>query len=184
MQSLTAFLLAPILALAVATAPVSQEKSSPEKKRSCGTVISPEQLKAELTRQTELTRKSSAALAVAPPTDAPYHLPMTIHKVLPSDGSWDPLPLYRLDGVMQELNRRWAQVGIQFFIYGEIDHIYDDTYFNPCTATPNLTSSGRSMLSRTRSTFTSPICMGYAAWQALRTLKFREWCWITIAWCT
>ena len=61
MQSLTAFLLAPILALAVATAPVSQEKSLPEKKRSCGTVISPEQIKAELTRPTELTRKSSAA---------------------------------------------------------------------------------------------------------------------------
>ena len=50
----------------------------------------------------------------------------------------DRLPLYHLDAVMQELNRKWAQVGIQFFIYGEIDHIYDDTYFNLCSVTAKL----------------------------------------------
>ncbi len=119
MQSLTAFLLASILALALVPAPQSQKKSPPEEKKECGTVIPPGQFEAEL------ARKGIAALAAAPPTDAPYYLPMTIHIVHRSNGA-DGLTLDLLDVVMRNLNQMWAQVGIQFFIYGDIDHINDD----------------------------------------------------------
>ena len=129
MPSLTAFLLVTILALAITPAPHSQEQSRPEKKEECGTVISPEQLAAELTLDAELARNNSAALATAPPTGAPYYLPMTIHLVHRSNGTGG-LTLGELGVAMRNLNLMCQQVGIQFFIYGEIDHIYDDMHFN------------------------------------------------------
>jgi len=74
MQSLTAFLLATILALALAPAPQSQKKAppeeKPEEKMGCGTVVTPEELKAELARKADLARKNIAPTAMAPSTDA------------------------------------------------------------------------------------------------------------------
>ena len=128
MHSLAAFLLVIVLALAILPAPRVQEKSPPEKKNECGTVVSTQQLQVELARKAELARTTGAAPALLPPTDAPYYLPMTIHLVHRSDGTGG-LTLDLLKNAMQDLNQRWLQVGVQFFIYGEIDHINNDTYF-------------------------------------------------------
>src|SRR5262245_6287301 len=123
MHTLTVFLLATSLALAITPAPQSQEKSPPEGKTECGTVITPKQL------EFELSRKDIAPLAMAPSTDTPLYLPMTIHIVHRSDGTGG-FTLDRLAIAMRDLNRMWQPVGVQFFIYGEIDHIYDDAHFN------------------------------------------------------
>ena len=128
--SLTAFFLTVVLALAGWPAPQSQKQAPPEKKEECGTVIPPEQLAAES------ARKEIAPLALAPPTETPYYLPMTIHIVHRSDGTGG-LELHWVEIAMRDLNRNWEQVGIQFFIYGEIDHIYDDAHFN----VPNTTAA-------------------------------------------
>ena len=130
MQSLTAFLFAIILALALAPAPQSQRKPSPEEEKECGTVIPPEQIKAELARDAELARKNVAPQAMAPSTDAPYYLPLTIHMVRDSEGIQTGLSPQNLEKVMQSLNQLWAQVGIQFFIYGEIDEIFNDEFLS------------------------------------------------------
>jgi len=133
MHTLTTFLLATILALAITPAPQSRKKSppqeKPEEKMGCGTVIPPEQLKAELARRAESAGKNSAALAAPPPTDAPYYLPMTIHMVC-DDFGIGGLSSEQLDAAMRNLNQMWRPVGIQFFIYGEIDYsIHDDDFY-------------------------------------------------------
>jgi hypothetical protein len=124
MHSPVAFLLAIILALPIAVAPQAQEKSPPQEKTKCGTVIPPEQLKVEMAR-----RKAIAATEIDPPTQDPYYLPMTIHITHPSNGAGD-FTLDELAIAMRDLNRMWQPVGIQFFIYGEIDHIYNDIYYH------------------------------------------------------
>ena len=123
MHTLTVFLLATILALAPMPAPQSQKKSPPEEKTECGTVITPEQL------EFESASKDIAPLAMAPSTDTPLYLPLTIHIVHRSDGTGG-FTLDQLAIAMQDLNRMWELVGIRFFIYGEIDHINDDAHFN------------------------------------------------------
>jgi hypothetical protein len=128
MHSLTSFLLATILALAIVPVPQIQKKSQPEEITECGTVVPPGQLEAELAGRTDLAGKSMAPMALAAPPDAPYYLPMTIHIVHRSNGT-DGLPMEQLGVVMQTLNQMWRQVGIQFFIYGDIDHINDDNHF-------------------------------------------------------
>ncbi|MGH9935562.1 MAG: M43 family zinc metalloprotease [Blastocatellia bacterium] len=130
MNSLTTFLLATILALASAPAPQSQKKSQPEEKTECGTVISPEQIKAELARKAESARNKSAALALAPNTNAPIYLPLTIHMVCDSFGVGGFNSPGELERTIEVLNQMWQPVGIQFFIYGQIDFsIHDDTFY-------------------------------------------------------
>lgn len=130
MHSLTAFLLATILALALVPAPQTRKKSPPAEKTECGTVVTPEQLKAELAGTAESAGKTIAPLATAPPTDRPYYLPMTIHMVRDSAGINTGLSPEQLDAVMQNLNQTWRPLGIQFFIHGEIDYsIQDDGFF-------------------------------------------------------
>src|SRR5262245_2639254 len=128
MNSLTTFLIVAILALAITPAPQSQKKSPPGAEAECGTLVTPEQLTAELARKAEPARKNSAPQAVAP-TDNPYYLPMTIHMVCSSTGIGG-LSSEQLEAVMQNLNQMWRSVGIQFFIYGEIDYsIQDDAFY-------------------------------------------------------
>ena len=127
MHSLTSFLLAMILALAITPAPQSQSRKQlpPEEQMECGTVIPPGQLEAELAGQ------NIAPLALTPPTGTPYYLPLTIHMVRDSDGIQTGLSAKNLEKVMQNLNQMWRQVGIQFFIYGEVDNsILNDNFFN------------------------------------------------------
>ena len=130
MQSLTAFLLAIILALAIAPTPEPQKKSLPEEKMECGTVVSPEQIKAELARRAELARNNVAPLALAPSADAPYYLPLTIHMAHDDFDILGGLSPEDMEAAMQRLNQLFQPVGIQFFIYGEIDHsIKGDVYY-------------------------------------------------------
>lgn len=122
-RSLATFFLVINLALPMAPAPHAQEKAPRGEKTECGTVVPPGQV------QAELAREAFAALASPPPTDAPYYLPLTIHIVHRGDGTGGFRPP-QLEVAMRDLNRMWQPVGVQFFIYGEIDHINDDTRFN------------------------------------------------------
>ncbi len=120
-RSLATFFLVINLTLSMAPAPHAQEKAPQGEKTECGTVVPPGQV------QAELARGAFAALE-SPPTDAPYFLPLTIHIVHSRDGLGG-LTLPQLEVAMRDLNRMWQPAGIQFFIYGEIDHINDDTHF-------------------------------------------------------
>ncbi len=134
MRSLTAFILAFILVLAIAPAPQAQEQPTPEKKRECGTTVTPRQLEVELARKAR--QAALVAPEVDPPTQAPYYLPLTIHIVRRSDRTGG-ITLDQLEIAMQDLNRMWQPVGIQFFIYGAIDYINNDTHFN----VPNMNAN-------------------------------------------
>ena len=154
MQSLTAFLLAPILALAVATAPGSQQKSSPEEKKECGTTVPPEQLKAELTRE------AIARAGDVPPNERP--LLSAVDDPHRASEQWHGR-LYarptggRNAGPEPEVAARPASSSS--FTEGLI--ILTTTLTSTSrTCKPTVTRYGKSMLSRTRSTFTSPICTG------------------------
>src|SRR5215813_10771098 len=133
MHSLITFVLATILALALAPAPQSQKKSQPYEREECGTIVPPGQFEAELARKAGPARKTSPALAIASLTDASYYLPLTIHMVHDKFG-WLGLTPEQLEVAMQNLNRMWRPVGIQFFIYGEVDNsINDDDMAFPTT---------------------------------------------------
>ncbi len=97
MRSLAAFLLAMILVMPIVPASQAQEKS-PQEKTECGTVIPPEQLKAELARE------AIAARETPPPTHAPHYLPLTIHFVHRSNGTGG-FTLDQLEVAMRDLNR-------------------------------------------------------------------------------
>src|SRR5262245_40941239 len=127
MRSLTAFTLAIILALAIAPSPQAQEQAAAKKKEECGTTPPPGYFEVEMARKARLA--ALAAPAIDPPTQAPYYLPMAIHIVRLSDRTGG-LTLAQLDIAMRDLNRMWQTIGVQFFIYGEIDYINDDTHFD------------------------------------------------------
>ncbi|MBI1748032.1 MAG: hypothetical protein HYR55_15800, partial [Acidobacteria bacterium] len=59
----------------------------------------------------------------------PYRLPMSIHIVRHSDSSGG-LTLRELASALQDLNRLWQPVGLQFVQYGSVDFIDDDYFFN------------------------------------------------------
>lgn len=128
MHSLTAFLLATLLALTLVPAPQSQRKPSPQREKTeCGTVISPEQI------QTELARRNNLALTAAPSApngNGAIHLPLTIHMVCDRFGVGGFNTPGELERTIEVLNQMWLPVGIQFFIYGEIDFgIHDDAFY-------------------------------------------------------
>jgi len=131
MHSLTVFFLATILALALTPAPQSQKKSPPKEKEGCGTVVPLSQLEAELASRAESASKNIAPTVIAPPTQAPYYLPLKIHMVRGSSGNQPGLSSEQLGKTLQYLNQIWKQVGIQFFIYGDVDaDILNDDFFN------------------------------------------------------
>ena len=131
MNLLTTFLLATVLALAPVPAPQSRKPAQPEEKSECGTVISPEQVKAELARKAESARNNKAALTTAPNPNAPIYLPLTIHMVCDRFGVGGFNSPGELERTIEVLNQMWQPVGIQFFIYGEIDYgIHDDAFYN------------------------------------------------------
>src|SRR5262249_39298543 len=59
---------------------------------------------------------------MAAPTDNPYYLPLTIHIVHDETGVLGGLGPGILETIVENLNRMYQPVGIQFFIYGQIDH--------------------------------------------------------------
>ncbi|MCI0392468.1 MAG: M43 family zinc metalloprotease [Acidobacteria bacterium] len=133
MRSIKAFILAMILLMAAIPALQAQGQLPQEEKKECDTSPSLQQLKAELARKEawELLEQALEILEIQvdPPTNAPYHLPLTIHIVRRSDGTGG-LSLDDLWAAMNDLNHFWRPVGIQFFIYGNIDYINNDTHFN------------------------------------------------------
>lgn len=128
MHSLTAYLLAVILALAFVPAPQTRRPSPPQKEKSeCGTAILPEQVKAELDRPNDAALKPAL---VAPNANEPLYLPLTIHMVCDSQGVGGFNSGGQLDTILNTLNQLWQPVGIQFFIYGSIDwSIHNDYYY-------------------------------------------------------
>lgn len=125
MRTLAFIIITVMLIAALNPAPQAQQK--PKKKSECGTVVPPGEKGLQLARRARLMAAAKAQMA--PPTDAPYHLPLTIHIVRRSNGT-DGMKLNQLNLAMLDLNRVWQPVGIQFFIYGGIDYIDDDTHFN------------------------------------------------------
>ncbi len=120
-HSLTTFLLATILALAFVPAPQTQKKPPPQaKKTECGTVVSPEQIRAELARRSNAKSNAKARAALIPDQEGALYLPLTIHMVRDNQGTGG-LSSAQLEAVMQTLNRMWRPMNIQFFIYGEVD---------------------------------------------------------------
>ena len=128
MHSLTAFLLATLLALTLMAAPQSQRKPSPQREKTeCGTVIPPEQIQAELARQNSLALTAAPS---APNLNGAINLPLTIHMVCDSFGVGGFASPGELERAIEVLNQMWQPVGIQFFIYGGVDFsIHDDSFY-------------------------------------------------------
>jgi hypothetical protein len=123
MRTLAFIIITVMLIASLNPAPQAQQK--PKKKSECGTVVPPGEKGLQLIRK---ARSLAAAAKVAAPGDM-YHLPLTIHIVRRSNGT-DGMKLNQLNLAMLDLNRVWQPAGIQFFIYGGIDYINDDTHFN------------------------------------------------------
>ena len=124
MRSFIAFILVVIMVLAIMPAPQAQEPLSQGEKKECETSPSLKQLEFELTQI-----KSRGTQQIVPQATGPYHLPLTIHIVRASNGTGG-LSLGDLDAAVNDLNRFWLPVGIQFFVYGGIDYINNDAQFN------------------------------------------------------
>src|SRR5688572_3800552 len=137
MKTLVITILMIILVLATVPAPQAQERSSRQQKqqkkmRECATTARPEQFKIATDRFKQAQKARELNLetqALEPPTDAPYYIPLAVHIVRKSDGTGG-LTLDRLSRAMEDLNRIWQPAGVQFFIYGNVDYINDDVYFN------------------------------------------------------
>ncbi len=125
MRILAFIIITIMLVASLNPAPQAQQKA--KKKQECGTVVPQGETGLQLVRKARTI--AAAAAQAAPPTDAPYHLPLTIHIVRRSDGTGG-LTLNQLTLAMRDLNRVWQPVGMQFFIYGGIDYINDDAQFN------------------------------------------------------
>lgn len=134
MRTLTTFIILIIVVLATMPAPKAQEISSRKqsKMRECGTTATAEDFEiamARIKRDRKNRELNLEAQEQEPPTDAPYYIPLTIHIVRNSKGNGG-LALSALNRAMVDLNRLWQPVGVQFFIYGNIDYINDSTHYN------------------------------------------------------
>lgn len=114
------------------SAPQGEKKSQAEQKTECGTVVRPEQVKAELSRKADVTRELAA-----PPIGSPYYLPLTIHFVRRTNQTGG-FTFEQLEVAMRNLNEKWEQVGVQFFILGFIRYVDDDQYFDIGFDSPKL----------------------------------------------
>jgi hypothetical protein len=129
MRTFAAFILVIVMVLASTPARLAQEKLPIDRQgpEECGTRVPQAQ------REVEMERLAQAAIAAPevlnPPTDAPYYLPLSIHIVRASNGTGG-LSENDLYASMADLNRFWQPSGVQFYIYGGIDYINNDTHFN------------------------------------------------------
>ncbi len=121
------FVLSLIILLLMGSTPVrrAQEKRSipPPDLEECGSRPTQRQ------REAEMERLAAASLAapeqIAPPTGAPYYLPLSIHIVRASNGTGG-LSEADLYASVDNLNRLWRPMGVQFFVFGAIDYINND----------------------------------------------------------
>ncbi len=118
LKSITAAI---ILLANAATFSYAQLLSKP--KRECGTVVTNAQ------KRVELERAARGYDFLAPQLNRPYQIPLTIHIVRQTDGTGG-FTLANLEVAMQDLNRLWLPIGIQFYRRGEVDYINDDLLYN------------------------------------------------------
>lgn len=110
-----------LAALLMAVPTLSAQTSE---KEHCTSIVSAEQIQAELERP-----EIEPGLPLAPPVNRPFWIPLTLHIVRRSDGT-SGFTLAQVNVAMQDLNRLWRPIGMQFFQYGAIDYINSDYYFN------------------------------------------------------
>jgi len=127
MNSITTLILSIILTLAIAPAPQSRKAPPQREKAECGTVVSPAQVQAELARRNQSLRQNNGQALPTPNLNAPYYLPLTIH-IVHNNAGVTGITLGEVEVAVRNLNLMWQQTGIQFFIYGEADHIYNDDF--------------------------------------------------------
>ena len=96
----------------------------PEPKKECGTVVTAKQMRVELERA-----EMGFYTPLAPQLNRPYQIPLTIHIVRKTDGT-DGFTLNKLQIAMQDLNRLWLPLGMQFYQHGAVDYINNDFFFN------------------------------------------------------
>ncbi len=133
MKTLSTFILLIILVLAYLPAPKAQEISLRKQRetRRCGTTATAKDYEVAMARMRQIRKNRDLNLeaqALDPPTDAPYYIPLSIHIVRNSQGNGG-LALNALNRAMEDLNRIWQPVGVQFFIYGNIDYINDTALY-------------------------------------------------------
>ena len=109
--------------LFLTAAPFSHAQLLIKPKRECGTVVT------EAQKRVELERAARGYDFLAPQLNRPYQIPLTIHIVRQTDGTGG-FTLASLQVAMQDLNRLWLPIGIQFYQRGEVDYINDDLLFN------------------------------------------------------
>lgn len=99
------------------------QKSPPNKKDECGTIVSENQKRVELNRLTQDFYKP-----LAPQANRPFWIPLSIHIVRQTDGTGG-LTLENLKIAIDDLNRLWLPVGVQFYQHGNVDYINDDYFY-------------------------------------------------------
>lgn len=92
-------------------------------KTECGTIVTDAQ------KRVELERAARGYDFLAPQLNRPYQIPMTIHIVNRTNGTGG-FTLANLEAAMQDLNRLWLPIGIQFYRRGEVDYINSDLLYN------------------------------------------------------
>ncbi|HMV51671.1 MAG TPA: M43 family zinc metalloprotease [Blastocatellia bacterium] len=127
MNSITAFLFSIILTLVIVPAPQSRKVPPQRDKNECGTVVSPRQVQAELARRDQSLRQTNGQALLTPNLNAPYYLPLTIH-IVHNNAGVTGITLGEIEVTVRNLNLKWQQTGVQFFIHGEADHIYNDAF--------------------------------------------------------
>lgn len=127
--SLSLAILSVALLSALAFVPHSrgQENLLPGQRRApkteCATIVTPAQIKVERARG---LRGYPRLVAMA---NRPYHIPLTIHIVRRDNGT-DGFTLENLAVAMQDLNRLWLPLGMQFYQRGAVDYIDNDRHFS------------------------------------------------------
>lgn len=95
----------------------------PKGKRECSTVVTAAQ------KRVELERSAGGYDFLAPQLNRPYQIPLTVHIVRKADGTGG-FTSAQLQLAMQDLNRLWLPIGVQFYQRADVDYIYDDILYN------------------------------------------------------
>lgn len=98
------------------------QKSLPNQKTECGTIVTENQKRAELNRLEKGLYKS-----FAPQANRPFWIPLSIHIIRQTDGTGG-LTTANLKVAMDDLNRLWLSAGFQFYQHSNVDFI-NDSYF-------------------------------------------------------
>ena len=90
--------------------------------KKCGTILSPEQIEWLRNYQAEPNNYSIRSRST-------YYIPLKIHIVGDDDGD-GYYSLEYLMGTICTLNQNYASFNMHFYIYGDIDYIDEDDYYD------------------------------------------------------